>query len=212
MPIAAVALHSKKKPRESLSSVCSSNVPAMHKQANIWYQQAFLKGKRDTGRAIKCIWHEKGLTEISSSLYNSIKLFQALKDRWTERPDLSVLKHCVFKDSYNVDLQKKCHLIVMEGEIYLYPTPLTSILHCIEPIHSGLGLLNASFRCSWATAITQGIHKAIKYRPPVLLFLPKNRNRGLILYKVFTSGKERCNLWREKKGEIPNCSFYHKQP
>lgn len=100
----------------------------------------------------------------------------------------------------------------MERDIYLYPTPVTSILHCIDPIRSGLGLLNASVWCSWATAIAQGIHKAIKYIPLVLLFLPKNRNRGLILYKAFTSGKERYDLWRENKGEIPNGAFYHKQP
>lgn len=43
-------------------------------------------------------------------------------------------------------------------------------------------------------------------------YVPKKGNRGLILYKPFISGKERYNFWREKKGEIPNCSFYRKPP
>lgn len=41
-------------------------------------------------------------------------------------------------------------------------------------------------------------------------YLAQFGNRGLILYKTFISAKERYNLWREKKGEVPNCSFYFK--
>lgn len=43
-------------------------------------------------------------------------------------------------------------------------------------------------------------------------YLPQFGNRGLILYKTFITAKERYNLWREKKGEVPNCSFYFKPP
>jgi len=39
----------------------------------------------------------------------------------------------------------------MVRETYLHPTPSTSLLHSIDPIYTGLGLLNANFRCSPAT-------------------------------------------------------------
>lgn len=94
---------------------------------------------RDTDIAILCILHLKGLIKkffITAEKLTSTNLVPVLDNR--------CIGDLICKHSCNLDLQEK-NLIVMEREPYLVPTPPTSLLHCIDPIYTGLGLLNDNF-------------------------------------------------------------------